>query len=552
MMRKRSDDGLARYIDEMASSDQDCGAAAAVALGALGPAALPALPHLFELLRSQEIAVFASASDALVRLHAYSRAVLDGLLTAIASNDLHWGYVAASALGDIEPLAALDMLPRLFQLLRSEHRAVSETARHALFRLHAHSPAVFDGMLTALDDPKPHVRDNVWWYMGETFSAFLDLPLDPRAFEILVADSLNPEIENAAHVLLAWLPPAAVPTWLDVLEQRPGVDGELYNTEQWAFERMGGDALPPLEAAWLTAGLPLRLKILDYASHTQHPNALSLLTQGLGDTALEVQQIAVSRLQWMLESLPLQETAPFRDGVVRQVWRVVESTNPHMRRYCIQILGQYQVAEARTLFRESLFDQSLAIRHAAIYGLGQIEDQAMVPQLLAQLHDADQHTIAAILKALSTMRAVETVPHILTHLSFPEALVRETAAQSLIIAEPTGEVMAGLLKILDDPIWHVRHAAAKTVGTIATEETLITLRRLLLENAGAEPLIEGVLLALQHAVGQAKLQASIQERLGTPELCDLLTKLADPAARYPYYQRAVSAEVILRALANVI
>ncbi len=461
-------------------------AAAADALGVLGDAR--ATPALASLLRHAEPWLRVAATVALGKLR--DPATLPAL--TLAAGDPLTAEAAAEALGgtgDVRALAALRPLltgparataelavarilcarpdaepPRwLKELLRDNERELAnrfldgEELYARLLGVVA-SQAAVDALLTSLADPD---------FRPAALAGLARVPADTR-LELLL-QRLEGAADDAAPALLAALPP------LRTVEQVEFVVGRL-DRQRPESVREATEAL-----ARTPAGLALPALTQSLEVPRLRAGAVAALARfGEADPALFLS---------LLEDPDAAVRAPAAAGLARRTGgdvavaervreRLVVERDVTTRHELLLALGAAGGAGAvDDLIPFTLQEQELAIRFAAIRGLGRTASTAAVAPLVDLLASPLDGVHAAALQALGELgEATATVPIADTLENTRRDLRRGAAYALLKIGSPAARKR--LVGALADPDHEVRLTAIRTLARIGTGDALPEIRRL--------------------------------------------------------------------------
>ena len=147
------------------------------------------------------------------------------------------------------------------------------------------------------------------------------------------------------------------------------------------------------------------------------------------------------------------------------------------------------------------------VRSAAAFALAILAEGArdQLPIVLAAYEDEDPRVRAAALSPLLRLHPADSESILLGAMGDPSYVVRSGAANRMSMLEPSPEVVASLVRALDDEVWSVRQGAAWSLGMLheRSEESVGPLMQMLIEAPDEDPLsIEWIITALQAVTGE--------------------------------------------------
>lgn len=500
-------------------------AAAALALGALGPAAEAALPALLELSRTDTIIVRMTATSALARIGPSRAECVAALIERLGDEATETRRAAADALAQMDvalPEIQTQAWPALLHALRDPRGSVRNAAADALDALDAMSdPQTNMATFALLDDPRGYVRAAAARALAALGTA------DARALPARITDlaSMRDEAQLVAIDELGMLGPAARAATPALQRLLDDPRGDVRLAALRAILRVAparvaaslclkrasdGEARVRLEALTALSALgqrgdrrlieTLRQRLLEDADgdvraaaaaalgrlSPSAASALPTLLAALGDRDYATQRAAALAIGALRPSLP--------DGVSRLTERLSDPT-PGARGAVALALGALGPQAAPSVTPELLKllrDEVADVRAGAAEALGllgpQVDDAAR-RALLQRLNDADTETRAAATLALGRVGAGDG-PEQLEHLA--EALlaraqdrrylVRSAAVEALAALGPVAvrAALPRLLEMLRDTHPSVRQATLAALATLdaaGQADALPALRR---------------------------------------------------------------------------
>lgn len=166
------------------------------------------------------------------------------------------------------------------------------------------------------------------------------------------------------------------------------------------------------------------------------------------------------------------------DGLVQKL----ADPDPDVRRLAAMRLGHLEGVRAVEPLLRALEDEVSDVRGSAALALGFARSTDAVPALARRLADDDSPGVRLMcVWALGMLEGVSVAEIMTQAMSDPDEHVRSSAC-SVLAHPPDVGVVPGILPLLDDPAWIVRHAACDTlillgVGDQRIVDTLESLRR---------------------------------------------------------------------------
>lgn len=248
-------------------------------------------------------------------------------------------------------------------------------------------------------------------------------------------------------------------------------------------------------------------------------------------TAADLPELQVPSLEERALLMLLVDRQTLDDFAVQRALRGDAS----LREDLAVALGRIPDRDGRTVLEGLLIDDEPAVRRAAAFGLGELEDPQGQAALYRALRDADRETgvlavealgklgarVVDVLEGLLSLPEEERWARLLPHLfRFKEETIVALAERGLtnpdpglrlraayaLSREPFPQALPTLRRLLADPEPRIRAWAARAAGLVGGEEDLAALRPLL-DDADPGPLIHA-LRSARALVAGGKAQAA--------------------------------------------
>ena len=202
------------------------------------------------------------------------------------------------------------------------------------------------------------------------------------------------------------------------------------------------------------------------------PELMSQL-RAFGDAERSGDRKALARCMRRIEAM---ERAPLEVGLVRVLRRNEEGLGPSAAR----IAGRLKVHSALRSLYERLSMQDVFMARAAAEALGDMNDPAAVPWLVAALARQPSASVrGAVLEALGKLKDRSALTGIMEAVHDPDATVRQAAARVLGKLGTAEEHHARLHALIKDPSHLVRVSAALSLAELRAPEAVDSLVGLL-------------------------------------------------------------------------
>lgn len=427
-------------------------AAAALALGEIGPAAAPAIPALLELSRDEIALARSAATRALGRLAPQRADVIAAVLERLSDAASEPRRAAAEALAqahDMSPEMQARARATLLDALHDPREGVRLAASRTLSALGATSDPTSQTTLYALlDDPRGYVRAAA----AHTLASLGDAAINALPRRIVELPSVREEACLVAIEELGMFGAtarAAAPTLARLLAD-----------PRWEIRRAALRALKRIEPPQVVARRSI--------ARVNDPEALVRLE------AIEALGAHDRRYdRWALEALQR---------------RLIEDPTGEARAAAARALGRMgpRAASMLPLLLRALGDSDGETQQAAALAIGALHlpPAKLIPQLTGRLSDPAPGVRGAIALALGALGpdAAQTVtPELLILLRDADPITRAAAATALGNLGPAAGAAAreALLPHLDDTDGETRAAAALALGRLgAGADTMDTLMEL--------------------------------------------------------------------------
>jgi HEAT repeat protein len=444
-------------------------AAAAEALGRIGPDAEGASSDLSRAAKDKDVGVRVASSVALCRIVPEEKVALNAVV-ALISDDAAWKAATGS---------------------------VAALGPYAL--------AFYTTALKAKDE-------NVRFKALQGMVAMKDTDLNKEAAEA-IGPSLKDEslgIRRAAVNVLNKMSPKnvkdAVPQVAEALKDKdPGIRGIALGI----LNKLGADAksASPKLAELLKDKDPVLRKtvlgVLDKLGADAAPSALALLNLVAEEKDL------LPDVQKMLEK--------FGIAALPSYLKALESENPVVKQLAADQIGKLGPAgrEAAAALSVTLRDKDKAVRTASADALEKI-GKGVVQTLVMLLKDPDPATRAQAIETIGELgpKAKAATPDLQKALADKDGIVRLQAALALKKLGDAKDSLTDLVKLLDDPDGRVRKIAAASLEEVGPD---------------AKPAVPGLTRMLRSRDRAARQQAAntlkaigMRARAAVPELTNLL------------------------------
>ena len=303
-------------------------------------------------------------------------------------------------------------------------------------------------LIGALDDADSQVRAAAVTALGSLG--------DPRAVEALAravrTDTDARVREMAAHSLGQLEDARAVPALSAAL--REDRDAGVRNKAAWALGQIeDGAAVDALGVALRDSSVEVRRTAVWALGQIEDSRAVPLLTPVLRSEDVESRKQAA----WALGQI---ESAT----AVEPLAASTKDESPRVREMAVWALGQIEDARALPALTAALRDPELSVRRKAVWAVGQLDGVERAPQgLIDALKDADPEVRKMAAHALGEIEDPAAVPGIVALSRDQSAEVRRIAAHAL--SEIRGPAaMEALIAMLKDADPEVRKMAAHGLG----------------------------------------------------------------------------------------
>ncbi len=488
---------LAKILEMTLEADDSLRSEAALLLGRLGPASLPALDRLVEMTYDGERNVRESAARALGGLGSAALPALDRLVEMTYDGERNVRESAARALGGLGS-AALPALDRLVELTHGGDRIVEYAAVHVLADLAGSSTPAIDRLVNIINHHEKRRSDAVFFLChgaaaSPAFDRLVELTHDERLY-----------VREAAVSALVHFGMRASPALDRLVELTHGEDGTVRTLATMALTGLGPAALPALDRlVELTRDEDVSVRTLaTEALKGLGPGALPALDRLVEithDENVTVRRLAAEALRGLgSASLPalnrLMEMTDDEDGTIRRLaaeaLRGLGLAGLPALDTLVEMIGRSdQGREARRAAKRALSDpntpkseflewwlrslgfddEGMRARRAAADALRDLGAAALpaLDRLVEMIRDRDEDArsfASDVLRGLGPA-ALPALDRLVEMTHDEDELMRHAASWAL------GGLGAGALPALDsiaglceDPAWFVRRAAADALA----------------------------------------------------------------------------------------
>jgi HEAT repeat protein len=376
-------DVLERHLHDLRFEVRRKKEKAAEALGALGPAALPAVPDLLVALARPHPGVRARAAAALGRI-SDSTEVAEALGRLIADDpDESVQRASRAALVGVGA-PAVAVLAAVLPRADDQHRRVAVDALTALGpRARPALPALLDALGEGQIETRRLVARSLW-----------GIGVEPASLPRLLTDlpDHDPWVRLWVVRALTTLGPALAPAVPPLVEALADPSPMVRDSLAWALLLAGPDPLPPLREALGSLDPALRRGAAEALGRVRDPARREALESALGDADEGVRFAAA-------------EALPGAEGAVRALGDLLRSPAARSRERAAYLLGGLgpEAAPAVSALASTLADSDPLVRQACAWALGRVGPPAAqaVPALQAATRDEDPVTADLAWLALS-------------------------------------------------------------------------------------------------------------------------------------------------------
>lgn len=472
-------------LEEVGCNDQDVRKFVLDVLGEIGDE--QTIVPMIKALADLDINVRAAAAENLGKLGATE--AVPHLLAAMADPDLLFRFTILEALGKIGeriPIARLlefedDRLLRkaLFECLG---RVGGSEAVHLLVG------GLCDQMRNVREAAALALQRIATRQKPDVVAALARIGGFPEADGLIaLLKSASEEVRRAAVVLLGWAddPRAAAPL-LALLDDEavrepavaaltamgPDVTGTLLkgwpdagNRTRAYLAYLAGEvgcaaAVPYLAEGMTSEDAELKLVCAQSLGKLEDETCLSLLIECLGDDSSDLQSVAVGALG-LIGRAHSQKTK-------EALLPMLESDNPQIRMYAIQILGPFDGADIVRSLSFAMKDESSLVRRAAVRALEEQPGESRLEFMMIALTDEDSEVRRLAAESLGLTGVREALKPLELALQDEDIWVRASAVRSL--GNLGGEEAIRMVgQAMNDPVGLVSIAALETLSRLAPE-----------------------------------------------------------------------------------
>ena len=432
----------------------------AVALGNIGPAAVPAL---IEALRSADPEIRNGAAFALSKVEPGPVQAVAALVSALEDPEVRVRTQAAWALENIG-LAAQDAIPALEQSLRDSDEGFATTAARALGAI---GPAAVQALTAGLDDPRAEIRHWSAYYLGlaakDVKAGDTRLAMAIGRLRKLLRDP-DSEVRSSAAVALGNLGPNAT-------EAISELTSLLNDPDQWVRREaiaglgaIGAEAVPALVRVLREPEPQLRASAASALALIGAParEAVPALLEAFGDSSLDVRKASAGALGAI--GPEAQSAIPALAAAMREVASNGADIDPTGSGQALGKIG----AAAIPVLQEALRDPDDRVRSCAAWAFNTMGPAAReaVPLLVEKLAEG-KYVREGASSALASIGPA-AVPALLKALEHEKPTVREGVAEALgAMGAKAREAVPSMAAVLErEASPDVRFALSRSFGKI--------------------------------------------------------------------------------------
>jgi HEAT repeat protein len=159
-----------------------------------------------------------------------------------------------------------------------------------------------------------------------------------------------------------------------------------------------------------------------------------------------------------------------RDEVAWAARERLTADDPRTRVHALYVLGEQEDRAALPQVVALLGDEDHRVRVAALHLLGKLRYREALPRILPLLQDKELSVRAAAVAALSALGDPHVVEPLLSTLGDPREDVRKAAVDALAEVDGQRARDALLSSLREDPSWSVRHAVVEVLSRFVGSE----------------------------------------------------------------------------------
>ena len=149
--------------------------------------------------------------------------------------------------------------------------------------------------------------------------------------------------------------------------------------------------------------------------------------------------------------------------------------DPDSQDIVLGIIGQTRDSGLIGNLQRALYEGPAPVRRGAAQALSLLSDESAVSVLLNAIREADEAIRQPAAEALALVRGNRAIDVLIEALGDRDWLVRQKAVQALSCI-PDGRAVAALVPVAHDPDWRVRQSLAQALGQLKDERLFIPLQ----------------------------------------------------------------------------